>query len=239
MSKTLALSWRELRAYFYSPIAYVVMAVFLVLSGIFFANEDFVPGRTAEMRSFFNDMVYILVFVLPIVTMRLVSEEMSKGTIETLMTAPVTDTQVILGKFLGALAFFFLLLVPTAVYVVLLSIFASPDPGPIFSGYIGLLLVGALFISVGLLTSVCTKAQIVSAIISLIFLSVMTFFCYYFAYHAEGLIRKFMLYVGFIGRYQNFTRGTIPLNDAVYFISLAALALFLSVKVLESRKWRA
>ena len=239
LGKTGALVDREVKAYLYSPIAYVVMAVFLVITGIFFGLEDLRPGQPAEMRSFFNNSIFILVFVLPIVTMRLVSEEKSTGTIETLMTAPVTDTQVILGKFLGAMLFYLLLLAPTLVYVLLLFVLGLPEPGPILSGYVGLVLIGMLFVAVGLLTSTCTKFQLVSAIISLVFLSIMTFLCYYLGYHVPAWARKALWFVGFAARYQNFVKGTIPLDDVVFFLSVTALTLFLSVKVLESRKWQA
>ena len=239
MWKTLALARREDRAYLYSPIAYVVMAIYLVVTGVFFCLEDFVPGRVAEMQTFFFWANWILVFVVPIMTMRLVSEEKARGTIETLMTAPVTDAQVVLGKFLGAMLFFLRLVVPTLIYVVLLVLYSRPEPGPIVTGYIGLLLVGMLYVAIGLLASVCTRFQIVSAMISMVFLSVMTMLCYYLAQYAAPWGRKALWFAGFSARYQNFVKGTISLEDVVFFLSLTALALFLSVKVLESRKWRA
>lgn len=239
MDKTLTLSWREVRAFFFSPVAYVVMAVFLVITGIFFGLNDFVPGRNAEMNHFFNITVYVLCFVLPIVTMRLVSEEMSRGTIETLMTAPVTDAQVILGKFFGALVFYAVMLLPTLLYVAVMVMFGEPETGPMLTGYLGLLLVGMTYIAVGLLTSTCTRFQIVSAIISMVFLCIMTFLCYYLGFHVPVWARKALWFVGFAARYENFAKGLIPLDDVVYFLSITVLALYLSVKVLESRKWRA
>jgi len=238
MSKTLALSTRELKAYLYSPIAYVVMAVFLVITGIFFGREDFRPGEPAEMRAFFVWANYVLVFVIPILTMRLVSEEKSSGTIETLMTAPVTDSQVILGKFLGALVFTAIMILVTGINVVLIYALGSPDAGPIACGYLGLLLVAAVYISVGLLASTCTRFQLVSALISLVVLAVMTFLAYYLGFHAEGWMRRALWFIGFQVRYENFIKGMLPLADVIYFLSITAVSLFLSVKVLESRKWR-
>jgi ABC-2 type transport system permease protein len=238
MKKTLALTVREMQAYFNSPIAYVVMAIFLGIIGALFGLYDFVPGRTADLRGFFVRVMSVLVFVVPILTMRLVAEEKNRGTIETLMTAPVTDAQVILGKFLGAVAFYLALLAPTLVYVAVMLIFSNPDPGPIATAYLGLVLAGMVFIAAGLLTSVCTKFQLVSALVCLVFLVVMTFLCYDFGFHAPLWARKAMWFVGFSARYQNFVKGTVPLGDVVYFLSVTALALFLSVKVLESRKWR-
>ena len=239
MSKSLALVWRELRAYFYSPIAYVVLAAFLVIEGIFF-GLDFVPGQTAEMRGTFERLaLFVLMFILPLVTMRLVSEELSRGTIETLMTAPVTDTQVILGKYFGAMAFYLVLLASTLIFVAILAVYGSPEPGPIVTGYVGLTLMGAMFISVGLLTSVCTRSQIVAALIAFLFLALMTFVVNWLSMKVEGWPRRILQYVGFFDHYRNFSKGTLPLNDVVFFLSMTALALFLSVKILESRKWRA
>jgi len=239
MSKIMALTWRELRGYLYSPIAYAVLAIFLGLTGMFFFFGDFQSGRPSQMDNFFGATIFILACVLPLVTMRLVSEEMSRGTIESLMTAPITDTQVILGKFLGAALFYLLLLAPTLSYVLLMVVYGSPEPGPIVAGYLGLVLVGLAFIAIGLLASTCTRMQLVSAIIAIVFQVIMTILCYYVVNAVSGWLRKVVLYAGFSWRYQNFARGTIPLEDVFFFLSVTVVALFLSVKVLESRKWRA
>lgn len=238
MSKIVAVMNRELRAYFYSPLGYVVIGVYLVVAGIFFGMMDFLPNRPAEMKAALNYTVLVLVFLLPVLTMRLVSEEMSKGTIESLMTAPVTDAQVILGKYLSSVVFFLALLVPTLAFPVVLAIFGSPDWGPIIAGYLGLLLLGMLYLAVGLLASSCTRLQIVSAFVSFVFLAIMTLLCSFLAEKLSGVFKSFFRYVGFYTRYQNFSKGIISLNDVVFFLSLTALVLFLSVKVLESRKWR-
>jgi ABC-2 type transport system permease protein len=238
MSKIMAVMNRELRAYFYSPVGYIVIAVFLVLGGIFFGLMDFDANRPAEMRNVMFWLAGVLVFLSPVITMRLISEEMSRGTIESLMTAPVTDAQVILGKFFGAVAFFLILLAPTLSYAVVLAVFAEPDWGPVFAGYLGLVLIGVLFLSIGLLGSCCTRSQIVSAFVPFVFLGIMTFLCRFLTFHLDGLPRDLLRYVGFLTRYENFGKGVISLNDVVFFLSLTVLALFLSVKILESRKWR-
>src|SRR5690242_8341732 len=149
MSRTLVIAKREMSSYFYSPIAYVAMCLFLVAAGLSFW-DDFTPGRPAAMRSIFEWMVWFLCFIVPVLCMGLLAQEWNSGTIETLMTAPVNDSEVVLGKFFGSLGFFGVLLVPTLIYVILLRIYAQPDYGPIFSGYLGIVLVGALFISIGL-----------------------------------------------------------------------------------------
>ena len=239
MVKTCALAWREFQSFLYSPIAYAALAIFFGVASLFFFGGDFRPGQPAQMRSFFELTIFILAAVVPILTMRLVSEEFSRGTIETLMTAPVTDAQVILGKFFGAVLFYLLLLAPTLLYVLLLVIYGSPEPGPIFTSYVGLILVGVTFISIGLLASTCTRFQLVSAIASLVFLLIMTILAFYLLMEATGWLRKVIMYGGFTWRYQNFTRGTIQLEDVIFFLRITVLSLFLSVKILESRKWRA
>jgi ABC-2 type transport system permease protein len=239
MGKTLALTLRELRAYLYSPIAYTVMAVFLVFTGLFFGREDFRPGQPAQLSSMFIWANLVLIFVSPILTMRLVSEEKNRGTIETLMTAPVTDTQVILGKFFGVLLFTVIMIAITLADVTVMVILGGPELGPILTGYIGLLLLTMVYLSVGLLASTCTRFQLVSALASLVFLAIMTFFCNYVGAMMPDMGRRALWFIGFQNRFDSFVRGTLPLTDVVYFLSITATALFLSIKVLESRKWRA
>src|SRR5262245_23354624 len=160
MSRAIVIARRELSSYFYSPIAYVAMTLFLFVSGCFFFR-DFQPGQPAVMRTIFDWMVWLLVFVTPILCMGLLAQEWASGTIETLMTAPVDETDVVIGKFLGSLAFFVVLLVPTLLYVAMLAIYGRPDIGPILSGYIGIVLVGALFIAIGLFCSALTRSQVI------------------------------------------------------------------------------
>lgn len=237
MRNLMSIAQREMRAYFNGPVAYVLIAIYLVLTTIFFSNQ-FAPGLVPEMRATLNLMVIPLIFLVPMLTMRLVSEELSRGTIETLMTAPVTDTQVIVGKFLGAMGFLLLLLLTTLVYPAVLNVFGDPDFGPIGSGYLGLVLVGGLFVSIGLLASTVTRSQIVAGMLAVTVLAVMTLLTNYLAADLEGWARRAMRYIGFYARYENFSMGMIALSDVVYFLSMTAFALFVSVKVLESRKWR-
>jgi ABC-2 type transport system permease protein len=145
MSRAPVIARRELSSYFYSPIAYVALTLFLMAAGYLFWR-DFQPGQPAGMRTIFDWMVWLLVFIVPVLCMGLLAQEWATGTIEPLMTAPVEETDVVVGKFLGALGFFCVLLAPTLFYVVLLRLYSRMDFGPIFSGYLGILLVGALFV---------------------------------------------------------------------------------------------
>src|SRR5262245_20672776 len=132
MSRSIVIARRELSGFFFSPIAYVAMFAFLLAAGGSFWN-DFQPGQPAAMRSIFDWMVWLLVVIVPLLCMGLLAQEWSSGTIETMMTAPVDEADVVVGKFLGALGFFVLLLVPTVIYVFMLMIYGRPDFGPIFS----------------------------------------------------------------------------------------------------------
>lgn len=237
MSNMLSIAQREMRAYFNGPAAYVLIALYLLLTTMFFSNQ-FVPGLVPEMRATLNMMVIPLIFLVPLLTMRLVSEELSRGTIESLMTAPVTDTQVILGKFAGAMGFMLLLLLTTLIYPAVLRIFGEPDFGPIISGYLGLVLLSGLFVSIGLLASTITRSQIIAGMSAVTVLAVMTLLTNYLAFNLEGWMRRVVRYVGFYARYENFTMGMISLGDVLFFLSITAFALFVSVKALESRKWR-
>src|SRR5438477_3488105 len=155
MNRAITIARREFLSYLFSPIAYVAMTLFLLASGFLF-RKDFEPGQPAAMRTIFEWMVWLLVIVVPLLCMGLIAQEWATGTIEPLMTAPVDETDVVIGKFLGALAFFCVLLAPTLLYVVLLRLYSRMDFGPIFSGYLGILLVVSLFVSIGLFCSSLT-----------------------------------------------------------------------------------
>ena len=243
MGKVLLLTRREVSAYFMSPIAYVAMALFLVISGVFFALADFRPGAPAAMRSIFDIMMLILIFIIPIVTMRSLSEEQRSGTIETLLTAPVTDFQVVLAKFLGSWLFYLAMLAPTLVYVVLLAAFGNPEYGPVASGYLGLVLLGALYVSVGLLASSLTRNQVIAAVTGFVILIVLAMLGPWIATVVPSRVwiigvRTLVQQATVRTHYLDFGQGVVDLVHVIYFVALTAYALFLTVKVLESRRWR-
>src|SRR4051794_10487644 len=165
MGRATVIARRELSSYFYSPIAYVAMFLFLFVAGFIF-RADFQPGQPAGMRSIFEWMVWLLVLILPILCMGLLAQEWASGTIETMMTAPVSETDLVVGKFLGSYFFFLVLLAPTLLFPILLTIYSRPDFGPIATGYLGLILVGGLFIAVTLFCSALTKSQVVAAVVA-------------------------------------------------------------------------
>jgi ABC-2 type transport system permease protein len=239
MNRATAIARREFNSYFYSPIAYVVIAAFLIASGFAF-YQDFVPGQAAAMRSTFNWMVWFLVFVTPILSMGLLSQEWATGTIETLMTAPVTDADVVIGKFLGNLGLLVVMLLPTLIYVLLLGIYGHPDLGPIFSGYLGILLTGALFVSVGLFCSSLTRSQIVAVVLAILILCLATVVPYMIR-ASVATLRPFFLKLldqAVYRRYSDFSRGVLDSGNIVFFVAATAVFLFLTTKVLESRRWK-
>jgi gliding motility-associated transport system permease protein len=229
---------RELASYFHSPMAYVAMALFLLAAGLSFI-DDFRPGQPAVLRSIFDWMVWLLVFIIPVLSMGLLAQEWATGTIETLMTAPVEESDVVLGKFLGAFTFLLVLLAPTLLYVVLLEIYASPDYGPIVSGYLGIMLVGALFLAVGLFCSSLTRSQVVAAVMAAAILAVATIIPWWASGKATlgGFWRK-AADQAIMSRYTDFSKGIIDLGNVVFFLAATTVFLFLTVKVMESRRWK-
>ncbi|MCH7814648.1 MAG: ABC transporter permease subunit [Planctomycetes bacterium] len=233
------LTRRELCVFFYSPIAYVVMAVFLAVTGIFFAKDNFLPGGEASLRvTFGNYLPVILVFVVPMLTMRLLSEEFRAGTIETLMTAPVSETDVVLGKFCGTLIFYLAMLVTTLLHVILVAVYGPLDLGLLACTYVGLILLGGLYISVGLFFSACTRNQVIAVLCSFVLLAIFTFLANYLAGDQEGTVRVVLQHLSIVAHFQDFARGLFDLNHLIFFVSTTGLFLFLTVKVLESRRWR-
>ncbi len=238
MSRAKVIARREFASYFHSPIAYVAMTLFLVASGISFLN-DFEPGQPAALRSIFDWMIWFLVLIVPILSMGLLSQEWATGTIETLMTAPVGETDVVVGKFLGSFGLLVVMLLPTLLYVVMLRIYGHPDAGPIVSGYLGILLVGALFISVGLFCSSLTRSQIVAAVASASMLVLITIIPWFVG--SKAALPKFWRTVvdqAVFKRYTDFSKGVLDLGNVVFFVLTTAVFLFVTVKVLESRRWK-
>ncbi len=232
---------RELGAYFLSPIAYVVNAIFLFTAGLAFGLGTFQAGGEASLRSLFDFwIVLILVFVLPMLTMRLFSEEMRSGTIETLMTAPITETEVVLGKFLGAFLFYLILLATLLLYPILLWTVGNGDVDGLLllCNFIGLSLLGALYIAAGLFFSACTKHQVIAVILSFAVLALMTFASHALAQVVEGLPRTLLQHVSVRTHFHDFVRGMLDVNHLVFFLTTTGLFLFVTVKRLEMRRWQ-
>jgi ABC-2 type transport system permease protein len=238
LNRSFVIARRELSSYFFSPLAYVAMVLFLIAAGFSFW-DDFQPGQPAAMRAIFEYMIWLLVFIVPILSMGLLSQEFATGTVETMMTAPVNDTEVVLGKFFGSFAFFAILLAPTLLYVLLLRLYSKPDYGPIFCGYAGLLLVGALFTAIGLFCSSLTKSQVVAAVTAAAILVIVTVVPWWASTKAtlSGFWRSAAAQ-GVFAKYSDYAKGILDLGNLVFFIAATIVFLFLTIKVLEARRWK-
>jgi ABC-2 type transport system permease protein len=238
----IAMTQRELSAFFYSPIAYVVLFAFTLMVGMLFAflTDNFEPGNEASLRMTFNWLPLLLCMTVPVLTMRLMAEEYRSGTIESLMTAPISDTEVVIGKFLGAFLVYTFMLIATVFYVILLAIYGDPDYGMLFSGYFGLWLIGGLFVAIGLFFSSITRNQIIAALLGAFFLLLITILAWIIVQSTDvrGLLRTVLQMVSVMDRFQYFNRGLVDLNNLVFFGGGTAFFLFLAVKVVESRRWR-
>ncbi len=239
MRTTIAIMQRELLALFYSPIAYIVIAGFLLLTGILvLVTGSFAPGQPATLRSFFAFTPYVLTMIIPAITMRLISEEYRSGTIETLMTAPISDAQMVIGKYLAAVFFYAIMLIGTLVYLVILASYGNPDIGASLASYLGLLLLGSAFLGFGMFTSSLTKNQIVAWIIGTVPLMLLVWFSAFIASRTEGLLRDAIQRINVERHLDQFNRGLVTSESVVFFVASAALFVFLSIKVVESKRWR-
>jgi ABC-2 type transport system permease protein len=245
---------KELRLYFTSPVAYVILAIFLVIAGLFFSsmfqfftrasmqmamNPQF--GRDLNvtdsvMRPLFGNLSVILLLLMPVVTMRLFAEERRSGTIELLLTYPVRDGAVLAGKYLAALTLYGVMLVGTLAYPAMLAYFTRVEWGPLLTGYIGLLLMGGMFLAVGLFASSVTENQVVAAIIGFGILLVF-WIVGWIAEFSPGPVGAVLTHLSILEHNDAFAKGVLDTKDVVYYLNFTALALFLSLRALESRRW--
>lgn len=235
--KTFTIAWMESKIYFSTPGAYVVSAMFLVLTGIFFVSDISAPFAEASVRGILNWASFFLAFLAPLLTMRLLSEEQKLGTLELLLTSPVRDWEVVLGKYLASYLILVATLALTLYYVLLLYIFGEPDTGPVLSGYLGLLLHAGAALAVGLLGSSLSGNQVVAAVVGIAILLMLDFVDRVAALvggTAGDVLNGFSLNL----HVADFTRGVIDTENVVYFLSLAAVFLFLTIRSLETRRWR-
>ena len=236
--KALAIARKETRSYFVSPIAYVVALVFVSLTGYFFVDamsSEIFPE--ASVNSYTGRSIFILALVGPLLTMKLLAEEQKLGTIELLLTSPVRDWEVILGKFLASLAIFGSALALTLVYVAFLFAFGNPDLGPIVTAYVGLFLFGAGALAVGLFTSALTSNQIVAAILSYGVLTLLTII-HLAADQMDGAMATLLNELSMVSQFEDFTRGILNLRSMIYYLSMIVVFLFLAVRALEFRRWK-
>ncbi len=253
MGNILTLAQKELRAYFVSPIAYVLLVFFALLFGYFYASSiNFVVQLSMGqfgmggpqvvninefmIRPLFGNTAVILLFMLPMLTMRSFAEEKRSGTIELLLTSPLTDFQIIMGKFLGAMALYALMLSLTLIHIGVLFWYGEPEWGPILSGYLGLLLMGGSFISIGLAISSMTKNQIVAGVST--FAVLLLFWIINWMGDASGTTTQSVLaYLSILEHFDDFSKGVIDTTHLTYYVSFITLGLFLTAKSMDMARW--
>lgn len=236
MRNALIIARRELYAYFGSPVAYVVTAAFLAVAGYFFSLILFF-SREATLRYWASNLVIILLFVAPLLTMRLLAEERRTGTIELLLTAPVRDWELVAGKFLGGLGLLLAMLLLTGIYPLILVRFGNPDLGPMVGAYLALLLLGSTLLAAGLFTSSLTQNQVIAAVLG-IGLLLVVFLLDAAGNFVGGAAGRVIGQLAVSTHFADMARGVIDSRDVLYFLSATALFLFLTTRVVEVQRWR-
>ncbi len=236
MKNVWAVSQRELRSYFLSPLAYVVIALFLALSGYLFALI-LANGRQASLQGLVQNVSVLYLFIVPAISMRLLAEEQRSGTIELLLTNPVQEWEIVTGKFLASVLLVVVMLALTLLYPLFLYIFGSPDTGPIITGYLGILLQAAAFLSVGLWASSLTSNQVVAAIIAFALLLIL-WLSDNLGQFLGGTVGAIVSYTSVINHFQSFPQGVIQSNDVIYYVTLILAGIVLSTLSLQSRRYR-
>ncbi len=243
MSGVLATLQRELKAYFYSPLAYVVLCFLLVVNGIVFAlilsflNDPMSPGGR-PLDFFFTSIWIVILAVVPMLTMRLLAEERRSGSIEVLMTAPVTEGQVVAGKYLAALLFYVFLWLPTLTYAAVVASGSEIDWGKVAAGYLGIFLVGALFLAVGVFASAMTANQIIAAVLSFAIILAMWFFSAVEYLVNSPELKQVLAYLSIPQHMEELARGVVDTRRLVFYGTTTLFFLFLTARALEARKWR-
>ncbi len=237
MRNAAAIAWKESKTYLSTPPAYVIGAGFLSLTGIFFVADVTRPLPQASVRSYIEWVRFFTLFLAPLLTMRLLAEEQKLGTLELLLTAPVRDWEVVIGKYAASLVAFIAAVSPTLYYVLLLYWFADPDTGPLLVAYLGLLLHGAAALAVGLLASSLTSNQIVAAVMGAAALLILSSTGQVAALF-DGVGREVLNGMAMNLHFLDLVRGVVDTTAVAYYLSLAAAGVFLTVLSLDTRRWR-
>jgi len=241
---------REFRAYWTSPVAYVVLAVFLVLAGVFYFSElsqfvalssrggnNLVDVNQQLIRPYLYSVSVMILFILPLVSMRLISEEKRQGTLEILLTTPAPDWAVVIGKYLASLGLLAVLVAGSALHVAILYGFGRPEWGPVWTGFLGLFLTGAAYLALGLFLSSLTQNQVVSAAAAFsLFLAL--WLMHSLGASASGTLSRVLTYISFAGHFDNFGRGVLDTSDVVFFLTLSGAGVFMAVQSVTATRWK-
>jgi ABC-2 type transport system permease protein len=256
MNNILAIAHKELKGYFASPVAYVVIGFSAILFGWFFINLLYYFDRTAMQAGsgfqgpqavnvneilispLFLNVSVILLFTLPLITMRTYAEEKRSGTIELLLTSPLTDLQIVMGKFLGGLVLYATMLAVTLVHIGILFAFGNPEWRPVASGYLGLLLMGGCFLSLGLFVSSLTRNQIIAGMVTFAVFLMFWVINWIATFITNPTLQAVFNYLSITEHLNDFARGVIDTKHLVYYFSFIAFSLFLTVRAVDSERWR-
>ncbi len=225
---------RELKSYFTAPVAYIVTALFLIIAGILFYSTFFLYDR-AELRQYFSSLPVLLAFFIPALTMRIFAEERRVGSIETLMTLPVTEVDVVTGKYLASFLSTLIMIAPTLLYILPAVIFGSPDFGPIIGGYVGTIFLCASFTAIGIFATSVTKNQIIAFFTGFIICIVLTMIDSFLIFLPSPIV-SLLSYLSASGHFTSISRGILDTRDVIYFVSLTALFFAGTVKLQQQAK---
>ncbi len=240
MNNCLCIFKKELRSYFSSPVGFVFIIFFILVSNaFFFFVQDFFRQGQVTMRGYFAVLPWIFLFFVPAITMRLWAEEKKMGTIELLLTMPLKETEVVFGKFLASFAFLAITLLFSLTVPITMFYLGTPDVGVILGSYVGSLFLGSAYLAIGLYISSLSENQVVAFIISLAVIFVLLLVGIAPLYlNAIGSFASVCEYVSLLSHFNNITRGVIDSRDVIYYVSVIVLFLYLNVKTIEARKWK-
>jgi ABC-2 type transport system permease protein len=236
MSTTTTVAKREIRAYFNSPVAYIVVTVFMLIVGYLYWSQLFLEKQT-ELRYYFNLTPLVFTFIIPAITMRLLAEEKGSGTLEMLITMPIRDWEVVLGKFLAGMTMLLAIVGMTMFYGVTLAVLGPIDKGPMLTGYLGLLLMGGAYIAIGVMASSLTRNQIVAFILAFA-ISFALFIFGQIVQYAPGWLAPVLSFLSMGNHFESLSRGVVDSRDVLFYVSVMVVSLVIATASLESRKWK-
>ncbi len=225
---------REIKAYFYSPIAYVLIGLFIFVAS--FTFRDNLQNGYADFNGNLSFLGVIIMFIIPILTMRIIAEDRKNGTEVLLITSPVNLTSIVLGKYFAAMFVFIVMTVITFVYPIIMLMYGNPAVPQMIGGYIGFILLGAAFTAVGVFASSLTESQVIAAVISFVSL-LMMLFMRGAAASFGGMVSKVLNWFSLLSRYEDFNTWILDISAIIYYLSFTAVFLFLAIRVIEKRRW--
>jgi len=236
MSTSVTVAKREIKAYFNSPVAYIVVTVFMLIAGYLYWSQLFLEKQT-ELRYYFSLAPLVFTFIIPAITMRLLAEEKGSGTLEMLITMPVRDWEVVLGKFLAGMTMLAAIVGMTFFYAITLAVLGPVDKGPVITGYLGLLLMGGSYVAIGVMASSLTRNQIVAFILAFA-ISFALFIFGQIVQYAPDWLTPVLAFLSMGNHFDSLSRGVIDSRDVVFYLSVMVVSLVIATASLESRKWK-